>query len=644
MSEPNIQLKIQNIISSGISYVFIIALWGLTIDASEAQGYPEPIDLVSSSNNEMVFIGFGNEAGIGVFNQDRSKLTHTLTIPSPVTSLCFDQKRDLIYAAARDNNSRLFVIDPARNKLINTFRVGYHPSDIALQTGQDRLFVSNRFNNDISVVDLRSRKEIERIDVGREPIAIAISPDENLVAVANLLPSVSSLSDYVAAQVSLIDTRDLTLLSNIDLPNGSYNLNDICYSPDGQFIYVTHLIGRYNVLTSQIEKGWINTNALSILNAVEKKYFTTVLLDDLYLGAANPAGMEMSDDGKLLFIALSGTHEILEIDLVKMHGKFRDLTKASVSRQYVQETISPDEYIRQFDDPTLIDAPIIEFNELSQGLGFVSSFRTRHKLQGRGPIRLLLKKDKLYVSCRFSDALEILNIYNPINVNAYIELRDEQYPYDDPVQIGKLIFHDASRCFQQWQSCASCHPGEGRVDALNWDLINDGFGNPKNTKSMLFAHETPPAMATGIRSNAETAVRAGFRHIQFFEIPEDEAHSVDAYLKSLKPVPSPYLIDGKLSKSAERGKDVFNRSSCLNCHSGPYYTNLEQYEMGDMKEDSIKQSLDTPTLIELWRTAPYLHNGKYTDLKDVFKSDQHGLSEPMAVEDINDLVMYLLSL
>ena len=198
--------------------------------------------------------------------------------------------------------------------------------------------------------------------------------------------------------------------------------------------------------------------------------------------------------------------------------------------------------------------------------------------------------------------------------------------------------------FQQWQSCASCHPGEGRIDALNWDLMNDGFGNPKNTKSLLLSHETPPSMATGIRKDAETAVRAGFRHIQFFEIPENDAKFVDAYLKSLIPVPSPYLSDGKLSGSAVKGKSIFNSSSCVNCHPTPYYTDLQQYEMGEMDQDGNRQSLDTPILIELWRTAPYLHNGKYLDLKDVFKVEKHGLTEPLSEQDIDHLVNYLLSL
>ena len=63
----------------------------------------------------------------------------------------------------------------------------------------------------------------------------------------------------------------------------------------------------------------------------------------------------------------------------------------------------------------------------------------------------------------------------------------------DRARRGEMLYNDGSMCFQQWQSCASCHP-DGRVDGLNWDLLNDGMGNPKQTRSELYNHVTPPTM------------------------------------------------------------------------------------------------------------------------------------------------------
>ena len=106
---------------------------------------------------------------------------------------------------------------------------------------------------------------------------------------------------------------------------------------------------------------------------------------------------------------------------------------------------------------------------------------------------------------------------------------------------GNMYFHDATLGFQGWQSCASCHPNDARSDGLNWDLLNDGLGNPKNTKSLLLSHYTPPCMVTGIRANAEIAVRSGIKYILFAVAPASVADDMDAYLRSLKPLPSPYL-------------------------------------------------------------------------------------------------------
>ena len=111
--------------------------------------------------------------------------------------------------------------------------------------------------------------------------------------------------------------------------------------------------------------------------------------------------------------------------------------------------------------------------------------------------------------------------------------------------------------FQGWQSCASCHDDDGRVDGLNWDLLNDGIGNPKDTKSLVLSHRTPPAMSLGVRATAEIAVRSGMQNSLGSTLPEQVAAAMDAWLKSLKPAPSPHLVNGRLSESARRGEKVF---------------------------------------------------------------------------------------
>jgi cytochrome c peroxidase len=186
---------------------------------------------------------------------------------------------------------------------------------------------------------------------------------------------------------------------------------------------------------------------------------------------------------------------------------------------------------------------------------------------------------------------------------------------------------------------------------LNWDLLNDGVGNPKNTKSMLLAHKTPPAMAEGVRPTAEAGVRAGLSGILFADRPEDEAAAIDEYLRSLKPVPSPHLVDGRLSPAAERGKKLFesDRTGCGDCHPAPLYTDLKPQKVGTRGAADYVDAFDTPTLIEVWRTAPYLHDGRHATIKELIVNGKHGAKDPagtrpLSEQEIDDLVEFVLSL
>jgi cytochrome c peroxidase len=185
----------------------------------------------------------------------------------------------------------------------------------------------------------------------------------------------------------------------------------------------------------------------------------------------------------------------------------------------------------------------------------------------------------------FSDTLSVMDL-------SASPLKAESIPLDpkvladghladgqaDLARQGEFYFHDATICYEKWQSCSSCHPGGARVDGLNWDLLNDGVGNPKNTKNLLLATRTPPLMSLGIRTNAEVAVRAGIEHMLYQTKPEAAVvTAIVAYLHSLKPVPSPHLVQGKLSPAAQRGEQLFSKADCINCHVPGLYTDLHPH-------------------------------------------------------------------
>jgi len=210
---------------------------------------------------------------------------------------------------------------------------------------------------------------------------------------------------------------------------------------------------------------------------------------------------------------------------------------------------------------------------------------------------------------------------------------------------GVVLSPDGSRLLVTCAACASCHP-DARADALNWDLMNDGVGNPKNTKSMLLSPATPPAMAEGVRPTSLAAVRAGLEHILFANRPEEEALAINEYIKSLEPVPSPRLVKGRLSPAAQRGKELFEspRVGCANCHPAPLYTDRRTHKVEPRTAYGFRGNIDTPTLVEVWRTAPYLHDGRYLTVKGVLVEDKHGRVDGLSAEEIDDLVEFVLSL
>ena len=116
----------------------------------------------------------------------------------------------------------------------------------------------------------------------------------------------------------------------------------------------------------------------------------------------------------------------------------------------------------------------------------------------------------------------------------------------------------------------------------------------------------------------------------------------------MKPVPSPRLVDGRLSESARRGKDVFERIGCSVCHSGELYTDMRLHRTGSQDVNDQVEKFDTPTLIEVWRTAPYMNNGEYPTIRDVLEKARHGVKDgrydALTAREQDDLIEFVLSL
>jgi YVTN family beta-propeller protein len=572
----------------------------------ERSPYFSPIDIALDKGTERLFVIGKTAYEIRSYELNNTSSYLSFQTNLPPRSICLAGDRILI--ACSYSQGFLLVLDKYTLKPAGTIKVGNGACDVEISQDLSRAYVANQFSDDISVVDLKSMQETARIKVLRQPKQITLSKDGNYLFAANFLPAGRADVDTVASTVSVIDLHKGSVVKQIPLANGSNALRGMCLSADGKYLLITHNLGRFQVPTTQLEQGWMNTSALSIIDAESVEFVATVLLDEPEKGAAGSWGVNCSED--YIYVAHSGTHDFSRID-------YKALAKKLSEHPNKQN--------------------------LAYDLKFLSDIRERIGIEGNGPRAILSFRNRVYVANYFSDNLNVLSRdHSSWSSLENIELTG--HSHSDEVRKGEQYFHDASFCFQSWQACTGCHPDNARTDALNWDLLNDGMGNPKNCKSMVLSHLTAPAMITGIRPSAEAAVRAGFEYIQFMRVDDSITSAVDAYLKSLVAVPSPYLVDGKLSQDARQGEAVFYDAGCAECHPRPYYTDLKRHEMGTQGIYDRQNSWDTPTLIEAWRTGPYLHDGRSATMKEVFTNELHGLEEALSEEHVDQLVSFLLSL
>lgn len=586
----------------------------------DSKGYLSPESIVADKDGKYLYVAMSTTGYVAVVDARTGSVVRKVHIPGEPSGLALYPGRPLLFVTAGVSSGKVFAVNTETGKVMSEIEVGHSPVAPVIGLDGKTLYVPSRFGNYVSVIDVEKNAVVRKIPVPREPVAAVITPDGKSLFIAHLLPDTPSDGGYIAASVSVINTLGHTVSKSIRMPNGSTGLHGMVLSPDGKYLYVTHQVAFYSLPTSQLERGWMNTNVFSIIDVKKQEIAGTILLDDVDLGAANPWGVTVSNDGNSLVVVHSGTNEISIIDRNALHNS---LDRVNTREQVTVVSKKPEDVQTDF--------------------SFLVGLRERVSLKGIGPRGVTIARGNIFVTEYFSGSLGIIKLHDLQHVQS-MSLGKE--PEMSAERRGEMLFNNAARCFQTWQSCASCHP-DARMDGLNWDLLNDGIGNPKNVKSLLLSHKTPPVMGHGVRANAEVAVRSGFKYILFTTPEEKDAEAVDEYLKSEKPVPSPYLVNGELNERAKIGKKIFEQVGCNNCHSGPYYTNMKSYDVGTLRrwdKTREKPPLDVPSLIEVWRTAPYLHDGRTMSVEKAFSSCHPEGVKGLSSEDIKALSEFVLSL
>lgn len=271
-------------------------------------------------------------------------------------------------------------------------------------------------------------------------------------------------------------------------------------------------------------------------------------------------------------------------------------------------------------------------------------------------------------------------------------LPDVLHPADNPltaekVELGKQLYFDPRLSSTGKVSCASCHDPEkgwsnGEAVATGVDGLKGGRSSPTviNTafqslqfwdgragtleEQALGPIQNPIEMNLTLpeaikRLNAIPGYKAQFKKVFGTEVTsEGIAKAIAAFERTVLSGDAPYdrytAGDAKaLSPAAERGRALFfGAARCSSCHSGPNFTDNAFHNIGvgmdqekpDEGRFAISKlegdtgSFKTPTLREIAKTAPYMHDGHLKTLEEVVEYyNKGGTQNPYLDEEIFEL-------
>ena len=246
---------------------------------SEGPLYHSPIALVADSAGSRLYVMDHTASQVIEMDTNTSKVIRTIPLPGRPTGAALNKSANRLYVTADVPANSIFVVDLNTGKTDSTLDAGHGPTAPVLSADESLLYVCNRFDNNVSVIDLREKREVKQIPVIREPSAAALSPDGNLLVVGNQKPVGSAKAPDFASAISVIEAHTNSVSATIPLPNGSGSIRGVAISPDSRYAFVSHLLGRSHVPATQLEQGWLNTNAFSVIDLEHKRRLNTMMLD-----------------------------------------------------------------------------------------------------------------------------------------------------------------------------------------------------------------------------------------------------------------------------------------------------------------------------------------------------------------------------
>lgn len=273
----------------------------------------------------------------------------------------------------------------------------------------------------------------------------------------------------------------------------------------------------------------------------------------------------------------------------------------------------------------------------------------------------------------------------------YHRPKDIPFPQDDPyseakAELGRMLFFDPIVSGSGTHSCASCHnPALSWADGLAkavgektltlrtptiqnvaWGVIFGWDGKFRTLERVPFEG---PIVGAGNMNRKEgdliavLAAIPGYRKAFADAFPSDGALTrrnielaLATFERTIVSAKAPFdrWIEGDekaIDESAKRGFDLFNgKAGCAECHSGWNFTDGSFYDIGTARGGDIgrarlfpnsvklRYAFKVPTLRDVARRAPYMHDGSEPTLEAVVDLyDRGGIDRPSRSELIKPL-------
>jgi YVTN family beta-propeller protein len=159
-----------------------------------------PHSILLSPDGRYAYAACYGGAAIAVIDTTTLRLAATIPLPAHAEPYGLAMTQDGRYLYTGDAlTSRLYVVDAAKRKLVNSSEVGLRPALIARAPDGKTIYVANGGSRDVSVVDIGGEPThpVVKASVGVQgyPHGVAVTPDGRYVVVANTYGNTLSAID-----------------------------------------------------------------------------------------------------------------------------------------------------------------------------------------------------------------------------------------------------------------------------------------------------------------------------------------------------------------------------------------------------------------------------------------------------------------